>query len=114
MLKRRPPKHEVDIGTFFSTESMRSNPSNHCLPVLEVLNTPDPENPQIIVMPLVQGFREPSFVTIGETVDFIRQVFEVSLVRCLLSFSSKFSLGIEIYAFIPRFSSVGPPLPYET
>lgn len=81
MLKRRPPSNELDVGTFFSKEPMKSDPSNHCIPILEVLNTPIPENPVILVMPLVQDFRVPSFVTIGETIDFFRQIFEVRCVQ---------------------------------
>ena len=95
---------------------MRARPSNHCSSILEVLTAPIPENPVILDLPLLQDFHISSFVAIGETIDFIRQILKVRLQAVwyrLNYFLHKSFLGIAIHAFIPRFSSVGFPLPYE-
>ena len=92
----------MEVGTSFSTEAMRERLSNHCLPILEIPITPISENPVILVH---QDFHKlPSFVTIGETIDFIRQILEVPLVW----FSSTFSYtnSFAIHAFSPCFSSL--------
>lgn len=68
---------EVDIATMLSTEPLRSHPSNHCVPILEVLDVPNQEGVEIIVMPLLRAFDNPAFVTVGESVEFFRQLFEV-------------------------------------
>ena len=68
---------EVEIATMLSAEPLRSHPSNHCVPILEVLDVPNQEGLQIIVMPLLRAFNDPAFVTVGESVEFFRQLFEV-------------------------------------
>ncbi|KAJ7156551.1 hypothetical protein C8R43DRAFT_1065471 [Mycena crocata] len=66
---------EVDIGTWFSAEPQGSDPENHCVPIYEVLQTPDP-NLKFIAMPLLARYDKPRFDTIGEAVSFFRQIFE--------------------------------------
>ncbi|KAI0081952.1 hypothetical protein K474DRAFT_1655844 [Panus rudis PR-1116 ss-1] len=79
MLKRLSKKfhpHEVAIGKFFSTVPIASNPRNHCVPILDVLQVPDDDDVTIIVMPLLREFDSPKFETVGEAVAFFIQVFE--------------------------------------
>ncbi|KAF8200021.1 hypothetical protein K438DRAFT_1583130 [Mycena galopus ATCC 62051] len=66
--------YEVEIGTFLT--SLGPSPANHCVPVLETLHPPDDENVAIIVMPLLRKYDSPQFDTIGEAVEFFRQIFE--------------------------------------
>lgn len=69
---------EAQIASYLSSERKLLNPSNHCVPVLEVL--PDPLNPlqELLVMPYyLRPFNDPEFCTIGEVVEFIRQTLEV-------------------------------------
>lgn len=68
---------EGQIGTYFSTEELASNPCNHCCPILEVLQDPYDERLEFIVMPLLRRFDEPRMDTVGEAVEFFRQMFEV-------------------------------------
>ena len=68
---------EVQIATMFSTEPLKSHPKNHCVPIFEVLDVPDKDNEFILVMPLLRRFQSPWFVTVGESVEFFRQIFEV-------------------------------------
>ncbi|TFK37971.1 kinase-like domain-containing protein, partial [Crucibulum laeve] len=79
MIKRLQLPHfrgEVEAGRFFSTEPLASDPRNHCIPFLDVLEIPDQDNAVLIVMPLLQDFGIPPFETIGEVVDFFGQLFE--------------------------------------
>ncbi|KAF7363869.1 Protein kinase domain-containing protein [Mycena sanguinolenta] len=70
------PSQELDIATWFSAEPQRSDPANHCVPISRVLS--DPKEPEwaIIVMPLLRRYDKPRFDTIGEAVEFFKQIFE--------------------------------------
>lgn len=70
---------EIDMGRFFSSDSHTSNPANHCVPFYDILEVPD-EQIFLIVMPLLTQWEEPVFETVGEVVEFFRQLFEV---RCI-------------------------------
>ena len=76
--------YEVDIGLYFSSESLASHPENHCIPFYEILSLDDNET-AIIVMPLLRSYADPPFDTFGEVVECFRQLFEVG--RTKLSFS---------------------------
>jgi hypothetical protein len=69
--------YEAEIGLFFSSEAMASDHRNHCVPIYEVLQVPDDDDKLILVMPLLREYYDPRFDTVGEVVDFFRQVFEV-------------------------------------
>ena len=69
--------YEADIGTFLSSAPLSADPRNHCIPIYEVLQIPDNENKVILVMPLMRVYGNPRFDTIGEAVEFFRQIFEV-------------------------------------
>ncbi|KAE9399526.1 hypothetical protein BT96DRAFT_965595 [Gymnopus androsaceus JB14] len=83
MLRRPDPSsvsHELRIGQLLSSQDARTNPRNHCVPILETLQIPEverhePRN-QIVVMPLLTRWDIPEFDTVGEVVDFCSQVFE--------------------------------------
>jgi hypothetical protein len=82
MLKQvKPSWHpdEVDIGRMFSSEPLASDPRNHCVPIYDVLQVPDDDELILLVMPLLHEHSgdELPFDTIGEAVEFIRQIFEV-------------------------------------
>ncbi|KAJ7782417.1 kinase-like domain-containing protein [Mycena maculata] len=66
---------EISIGLWFSQEPQASDPSNHCVPIFEVLDVPDDPNTRIIVMPLLSRYDKPRFDTTGEVVEFFRQIF---------------------------------------
>ncbi|KAJ7782459.1 hypothetical protein DFH07DRAFT_900876 [Mycena maculata] len=68
--------HEIPIGLWFSEEPQASDPSNHCVPILEVLPVPDEPNRQIIVMPFLSSYDKPRFDTFGEVIEFLRQIFQ--------------------------------------
>ncbi|TFY80290.1 hypothetical protein EWM64_g3725 [Hericium alpestre] len=66
---------EVDISLFFSEEPRKSDPHNHCVPVLDVLHHPD-EHGAYLVIPALRKFDSPPFLTVDEPVDFVDQIFE--------------------------------------
>ncbi|EMD33657.1 hypothetical protein CERSUDRAFT_159893 [Gelatoporia subvermispora B] len=79
MLKKIPQSvhpYEVEIGRFFSSEALASDPRNHCVPIVEVFQDPFDVDILIVVMPLLRLHDEPPFETVGEIVDFVQQIFE--------------------------------------
>lgn len=69
---------EVEITRYFSSEPLASHPRNHCVPLYDVLEPPDDSELLIIVLPFLRDYDSPRFKSIGEAVEFFRQVFEVS------------------------------------
>lgn len=74
----RPSLHpyELEIGQYFSSESLRADPANHCVPIYDVIPIPEDQR-VIIVMPLLRDYVSPPFCTFGEVVECLRQLFEV-------------------------------------
>jgi len=68
--------HEVEITQMFSVEPLASDARNHCVPVYEVLEVPDERDTVLIVMPLLRSYNDPPLQTVGEAVEYFRQVFE--------------------------------------
>ncbi|EPQ53169.1 hypothetical protein GLOTRDRAFT_79257 [Gloeophyllum trabeum ATCC 11539] len=75
VVKARHP-HEIQIGLYFSSEPLASDPRNHCVRIIEVLQVPDEEDMSLIVMPYLRAYYEPRFDTFGEVVSYFQQVFE--------------------------------------
>ncbi|KAJ7092004.1 hypothetical protein B0H15DRAFT_835013 [Mycena belliarum] len=67
---------EIEITNFLCSEPLRSDPKNHCLPLLGILNPPALPGTRILVFKLLRKFDQPHFDTIGEAVEFFRQIFE--------------------------------------
>ncbi|KAH9914996.1 hypothetical protein B0H21DRAFT_828220 [Amylocystis lapponica] len=75
ILKSEHP-HEVEISQLFSSEPLGQDSRNHCIPLLDVLQDPDDEDLIFLVLPLLRKYDYPPFDTIGEVVEFLRQIFE--------------------------------------
>ncbi|KAH0828801.1 hypothetical protein J3R83DRAFT_3249 [Lanmaoa asiatica] len=75
-IKRSDHQHEVDIGLYFSSESLATQPTNHCVPFYDILSLED-QDTVIIVMPLLRLYSDPHFDTFGEVIECFRQLFEV-------------------------------------
>lgn len=71
-------RDQVAICKYLFDEPLISHPQNHCAPVSEILRVPDDYGFVLLVMPLLRKFDDPRFETMGEAVEFIRQIFEVS------------------------------------
>ena len=68
---------EVEITKYFSSEPLAADPRNHCVPFYDVLEVPTDEDLNIMVIPHLQDFTEPRCLTIGEGIEFCKQIFEV-------------------------------------
>ena len=69
--------NEVEITTLLGSPPLSSDPRNHCPTVFEVLQVPDDDDIQILVMPLLRRHNTPRFDTVGEALECIRQIAEV-------------------------------------
>ena len=78
MLPREEGPYELEISKLFSTEPLASDPRNHCVRLLDVIELPD--DPPIIVHPLLRPFADPPLQTYGEFVTFFSHTCEVSFV----------------------------------
>ncbi|KAI3604625.1 hypothetical protein WG66_008496 [Moniliophthora roreri] len=67
---------EVIMGPLFSSDPLASDPKNHCIPIYETIPLPNTDKEVIFVMPHLTLWQLPDFDTVGEVVDFCRQVFE--------------------------------------
>ncbi|KZV68701.1 hypothetical protein PENSPDRAFT_609719 [Peniophora sp. CONT] len=67
---------EVSIATSLYDESLRNDPMNHTVPILEVFSDPDTPGLSYIVMPFLRFPEDPPFETVGEVVDFVDQILE--------------------------------------
>ena len=76
----RTHPYELEISKMFSSEPLKSHPRNHCVPILEVLPLPNTSDEFLLVEPLLRDLDDPWFETIGELMEFLRQIFEVSYV----------------------------------
>lgn len=76
-IKKSDHPQEEEIIRYFSTNSLATDPSNHSVPVYEVLQSPFMENIQFLVMPYLIRIYDVKFATLGETVECLRQLFEV-------------------------------------
>jgi hypothetical protein len=87
ILKPSLHPYEVNIATSLCSKQLASDPLNHCVPIYEVLKVPEDNDMVILVMPLLRGWREPEFETVGEGVDFFRQIFEVWVCKLFVKWS---------------------------
>ncbi|KAI0781860.1 hypothetical protein C8Q75DRAFT_546276 [Abortiporus biennis] len=78
-----PPSREFEVTKHFSTRPWDGHPSNHAVPILEILkNVPRPNHhgstryqAKILVFPLLRNFNDPGFESVGEVVECLRQIF---------------------------------------
>lgn len=69
---------EVEITRYLSKDALRSDPDNHSVPLIEVLEPPDDRNSRIVVLPLLRPFDSPKFETKGEAIQFLDEFVTVS------------------------------------
>lgn len=69
--------YEAEIGQFFSSEPLASDPRNHCVPIYDTLQDPYDTGTVILVMPLLRLHHDPPPTTVGEVAETLRQIFEV-------------------------------------
>ncbi|OJT15428.1 hypothetical protein TRAPUB_8016 [Trametes pubescens] len=67
---------EVTLHQYLLSEPLLSDPRNHTVPLLEVLDVPDDEDAVLLVMPIFRECNNPAWTTVGEVVAFLAQVLE--------------------------------------
>ena len=102
MLKRvshNEHPYEKEISFFFSSEEIASHPRNHCVSIYDVLDIPEDEEHFILVLPLLREYDDPRIKSIGEAVEFFRQIFEVCICYAHRYFVTDHStIGSSVYA----------------
>lgn len=68
---------EMQTAVFFSLKSMRIDPRNCAVPVLDVLVLPDDKESAFLIMPFLRRFHTPPFHCRAEFVEAVRQLFQV-------------------------------------
>jgi hypothetical protein len=113
MLKKVLPEegpHELSIIRYFSSNELRDDSRNHCVPLLELIDTVDTKlDKKLMVMPFLRPFNHPHFQTFGEFVAFFMQICEVRLgkpFRYNHGVLTNFCSGSPIYASAKRCASV--------
>ncbi|EJD47826.1 hypothetical protein AURDEDRAFT_86698 [Auricularia subglabra TFB-10046 SS5] len=79
ILKIIVPAEDVNslpFSTYFSQNARRSDPRNHCVPLLDVLRFRELPYFLILVHPRYLDWNIWPFIRVGEVVDFLSQVFE--------------------------------------
>ncbi|KAH8107792.1 hypothetical protein BXZ70DRAFT_12319 [Cristinia sonorae] len=66
---------EIHLMEYFNDISRRCERENHCVES-RLLESTAPDQRIFLVMQRLQDFDEPPFITVGEVVDFVRQVLE--------------------------------------
>ncbi|GBE78924.1 predicted protein [Sparassis crispa] len=67
---------EVTIARFLSRPELRLDPTNHCVPMVDILPDPIDSKAAILIMLYLRPFNDPGFGAIGEVVEFMRQTLE--------------------------------------
>ncbi|KAG5646241.1 hypothetical protein DXG03_004068 [Asterophora parasitica] len=67
---------EIEIARDMFSGKLVSEPRNRCVPILEVIQPPTGSNDAFLVMPLLSDAGFTPFETIGELVEFFRQIFK--------------------------------------
>jgi hypothetical protein len=70
---------EISIISHLSTDSMRSDPRNHTIPLFGIIDIPDDSGHALLVMPYVRQFHKPAFHCRAEFIEALRQFLEVWL-----------------------------------
>ncbi|RXW18388.1 hypothetical protein EST38_g7465 [Candolleomyces aberdarensis] len=64
---------EIEVMKYLSSEPLASDPRNHSVRPIDILQDPNDDNLSIIVIPVLRYFDDPPFETMGEALDFILQ-----------------------------------------
>lgn len=83
---------EMEFYKFFSEEPQKSDLRNHSIPYHGFLKIPETEE-VMVALPILFHWDEPDFETIGEVIDFFRQIFEVCILELLFLFCADTCAG---------------------
>ncbi|KAJ3004551.1 hypothetical protein NUW54_g4764 [Trametes sanguinea] len=72
----RTDSEELRILTYFSSDELRRDPRNHCVPLLDVFEDSVDADMSIIVMPFLRYINNPSFELVDDVLEMLDQVLE--------------------------------------
>ncbi|OSD01823.1 hypothetical protein PYCCODRAFT_1368635 [Trametes coccinea BRFM310] len=125
--KVRNTSLELELSRYFSSQDLRDDPRNHCVPLLDVI--PHPTDPEVsfMVMPWLRLVDRPPFETVDNALDFGEQLLEgltfmhehgiahrdCAFPNVMMDASILFPEGCHPVArdFLPDFSDEAPRLP---
>lgn len=77
-LKRVPSSSKgVEICRHLSSDELRQDPHNHCVPLLDVLVHPSDTDISFLVTPLLREINDPEFDTLEDMFEFGEQILDV-------------------------------------
>ena len=76
--KVKSASEEIKIASFFSSDKLRKDPRNHCVPVLDIIRDREDPATSFLVMPFLRWVDDPQFDTVGSILDCVHQLLEVS------------------------------------
>lgn len=68
---------ELEISRYLSSEPLREDPRNRCIPLLDVLSHPNDPDTSIMVMPYLRGIDDPPFDTVEDILECGEQILDV-------------------------------------
>ncbi|KDQ16997.1 hypothetical protein BOTBODRAFT_106372 [Botryobasidium botryosum FD-172 SS1] len=72
---RTQSANEIEISRYLSQEDFLTDRRNHCVPLLDVLDSGEGED-VFLVMPLLRDFEDPELESVDDAVDFVGQTLE--------------------------------------
>lgn len=92
--------HELQISRMLSSEAVATDPRNHCVPLLDVIELSARSGFQtLMVFPLLRPFYRPRIQTFGEFASFFTQICEVRQhTPCSYIISDIHIIGCSIHA----------------
>jgi len=67
---------ELQIASMFSSEDLRNNPKNHCVPILDTFQDEGDGSSSYMVMPFLRAIDEPAFELVDDVIIFADQILE--------------------------------------
>ncbi|KAL6306698.1 hypothetical protein BKA93DRAFT_728769 [Sparassis latifolia] len=68
--------NESQLATMLSSESLRKDPRNKCVPILDLFQDSDDPSISYMVMPFLRLVDDPLFTIVEDVVDFVDQILE--------------------------------------
>ena len=68
---------ELRLLSYLSSEELRQDPRNHCVPLLDVLTNPLEPTTTFMVMPFLRYIDDPDFELVEDVLECLDQLLEV-------------------------------------
>lgn len=73
----RTDSQELRILSYLSSDTLRLDPRNHCVPLLDAIQDPADPDTTFMVMPYLRYITSPPFEVVGDVLECIDQILEV-------------------------------------